>query len=120
MCYLFVIDNYMLVVVTIHELLLQKNGNCRFYWNIDSMVAHLCYRKALQGGIWGGNTSKSHHSARGNNGGGMNAPGNKGGWSNRSASKNQLGPDKQHRQSGMLGGGKKGDQNKIPLSKSVW
>jgi hypothetical protein len=50
----------------------------------------------------------------------MNAPGNKGGWSNRSASKSQLGPDKQHRQSGMLSGGKKCDQNKIPLSKSVW
>jgi hypothetical protein len=120
MWYLFVIDSYMLVVITMHELLLQKNGNCRFYWNMDSMIVHLCYRKALQGGIWGGSTSKSHHGARGNNGGSMNAPGNKGGWSNRSASKSQLGPDKQHRQSGMLSGGKKGDQNKIPLSKSVW
>jgi hypothetical protein len=50
----------------------------------------------------------------------MNALGGKGGWSNRGVSKSQLGPDKQHRQSGMITGGKKGDQNKIPLSKSVW
>jgi hypothetical protein len=49
----------------------------------------------------------------------MNAPGNRGGWSSRGGSKNQLGPDKQHRQSGMLGSGKKSDQSKIPLSKSV-
>jgi hypothetical protein len=79
----------------------------------------LCYRKSLQGGIGGGGISKSHHSARGNNGGNMNAPGNRGGWSSRGVSKSQLGPDKQHRQSGMLSGGKKGDLNKIPLSESV-
>ncbi|KDR10617.1 hypothetical protein L798_15145 [Zootermopsis nevadensis] len=77
-------------------------------------------RKTPQGGTGGGAVSKSHHSSRMNSGGNMNATGNRGGWSNRGGSKNQLGPDKQHRQNGMLTSGKKGDQNKMPLSASVF
>jgi hypothetical protein len=50
----------------------------------------------------------------------MNVPGSRGGWTSHGGSKNQLGPDKQHRQSGMLSSGKKGDQSKMPLSKLMW
>lgn len=85
----------------------------------DSRNIAFCRRKTPQGGTGGGAVSKSHHSSRMNSGGNMNATGNRGGWSNRGGSKNQLGPDKQHRQNGMLTSGKKGDQNKMPLSKSV-
>jgi hypothetical protein len=79
-----------------------------------------CFRKASQGGNGGGAISKSHHGARGNNGNNMNVPGSRGGWTSHGGSKNQLGPDKQHRQSGMLSRGKKGDQSKMPLSKLMW
>lgn len=50
----------------------------------------------------------------------MNLPGSRGGWTSHGGSKNQLGPDKQHRQSGMLSSGKKSDQSKMPLSKLMW
>lgn len=50
----------------------------------------------------------------------MNVPGGRGGWTGHGSSKNQLGPDKQHRPSGMLSSGKKGDQSKMPLSKLMW
>lgn len=50
----------------------------------------------------------------------MNVPCSRGGWTSHGGSKNQLGPDKQHRQSGMLSSGKKGDQSKMPLSKLMW
>jgi hypothetical protein len=86
----------------------------------DRKILVFCFRKASQGGT-GGAISKSHHGARGNNGNSMNnVPGNRGGWTSRGGSKNQLVPDKQQRQNGMLSNGKKGDQGKMPLSKSVW
>lgn len=86
---------------------------------LTAEVLHSVNRKTSQGGTGGGAVSKSHHSARMNSGGNMNATGSRGGWGNRGGSKNQLGPDKQHRQNGMHSSGKKGDQNKMPLSKSA-
>jgi hypothetical protein len=50
----------------------------------------------------------------------MNVPVSRGGWTSRGGSKNQLVPDKQQRQNGMLSNGKKSDQGKMPLSKLVW
>jgi hypothetical protein len=107
-------------IVTVHEPFLQQNSDYKCHDNYDSKVVAFCFRKASQGGTGGGTISKSHHGARGNNGNGTNLPGSRGGWTSRGGSKNQLGPDKQHRQSGMLSSGKKGDQSKMPLSKSVW
>jgi hypothetical protein len=107
----------MLYAVTVHEPFLQYSCDYECNEHSDSRNIAFCYRKISHSGP--GAVSKSHHSTRMNSGGNMNATGSRGGWSSRGGSKNQLGPDKQHRQNGMLSSGKKGDQNKMPLSKSV-
>jgi hypothetical protein len=87
---------------------------------MDSRNVDFYYRKTSQGGTGVGAISKSHHSTRGNSCGNINVTaGSRAGWSNRGGSKNQLRPDKQHGQNGMLSSGKKGDPNKMSLSKSV-